>query len=394
MRYWIPGCYIDRAMERGLLYNCILASLFASILFLGIKYGLAPVAQAINPVAHLSTKYDYTDLYYSRFAQNAEVDTSIVLVNIAEADRAALAQGIVTICSERPAVLALDFVLRDFHQSPSDTALARALDSCSKVVMSHYIDRSQDGSHPFFGIHPSGHNLLSTDRQGIVREIMMKDELHGSQAFSQVIGQSYDDDVEPCAERVLINPHSTYRNFLYGELLGSTPVSEKHNLRGKIVMLGYAGSGWAAKSGLEDRHYFASELDITRVHPPKTEGVVIHAVALANLLSSNFIKQVPAWLSSLLAFFVLCVCNYYYFRHFKSWSISFFLRCRAFQLLVLIVLIVLAYLLLHWFGWKFDFLTLLVAPVISLDFASLYISLLKKLNKYIDLSHNYVIKKS
>jgi len=382
-------------MQRSLIINSILATLFTSAVFLVIKVAVAPFLHAVNPVAHLSTHFDYTDLYYSRLSSNSEVDTSIVLVNIGEADRSQLAHGIMQICAQDPSVIGLDFVLSDFRRDLADTLLAAALDSCRSVVMSHYVDRSIDGSHSFFGKpEHSGHNLLHTDQRGIVREVMMTDTEHSSLAFSKMIAEAYVEHPTPCEDLVLLAPSGTYHNFLHGELSGNTSAHSRYNIHGKIVLLGYAGSKWGDKSRLEDKHYFPSEISMDRLEAPKTEGVVIHAVAVSNLIHQNFIYQAPQWLSIVIALIVLLACNYFYFYHFVNWSIPFFLKCRLFQLCVTAAMLIIIFLVFHMFRWKVDFTLLLAAPVASLDFASLYISLLKALNKRFDLSDNYVIKKS
>ncbi len=375
-------------MKKGLWRVALFSSIFTLSLLGVVQLTLAPFVRALNPLQYLISDFEFSDLYYTKFYKNTEVDTTIALVNIASASRAELAEGIMQICAEEPAVLGLDFVLRDFRQTREDTLLRDAIHSCESVVFSHYVSREIDGSHEFFGGQPSGHNLLLTNEQGLVKEVEMD---KGGPSFGQVILGSLGIPIPKRKKSIEIDPVGNYQNFLHTEL--QSQVDRAWSCRDKTVLLGYAGDYWGDRTSMEDKHYFITEFDIKNLHAPQTEGIVIHANILSNLRSGARVHAAGKLLNLTLAFLLLFACNWFFFYHFKDLSIRFILKCRVFQVVAVFILVFVVYWIFHQYRFKLNLAYVIGAPIASFDLATLYMACLVNLNKLVKLPESYILKK-
>ena len=389
-----------------------LNSFLATLFVFGLMYGLSKLTElelfnAFDPIGQALNDFELTDHVFSNLRPDPVVDERIVLVNIGNLPRAAIAEQIRIISQHKPKVIGIDGFfnceggLRDSVNCPqlSDTMgnllLANAIQEAGNVVLVSKLLQSknvyQSGtqdiydsleySDPMFNQYAvSGYANLATEAQyqddvKICRSFFPKMEVNGRTevAFAVKLAMMYDSAnsfgiLERDKEEELINfrgnveiqdvrdqslKKSDLATTQYPMMFFALDVEQVFRgefvpemITDKIVIFGYLGEYFGDPSW-NDKFFTPLNNKVAGRANPDMFGAVIHANAVAMILNGDYIDELAEWHKYAIAF-VFCFANialfFYLNDRFPVWFDSFQLLIQVVQILLLMTLTI----------WVFD----------------------------------------
>jgi CHASE2 domain-containing sensor protein len=268
------------------------------------------------------TDFDFTDLYYSNAAKAASWqshDSTIVIINIGQLNRAGIAELIDTINSHNPKVVGIDVFFHGRKDSTGDHALSAAISKTKNCILINRLVSATDFppfdrveySDPFFLKNAvSGHgniNIPEDDKSfGTVRGFIPVYTLQNKnlKSFACEIAQHFDsvttqrfkeaDDIEfinffGVASKPWLNEEGTFIGTFtalnYDEVLSNG--YESSLLRNKIVLLGYLGD--TNNPDHNQRYYTPLNERYAGRSLPDMFAVEIHANIIKMILDRKYI---------------------------------------------------------------------------------------------------------
>ncbi len=327
--------------------------------------------------------FELTDVYFSKIKSRDVHDTSVVIVDIDTLGRRRIAELVSRLSAHDAAVIAVDAYFSEPRDPEADSALREAFKNAGpRLVLAGYFEEQEEGdpawhtSHEIFGRYTVGHiNLVGEHEAGsTIRHF--RPTLFDQHALAVEAVKKYD----PRKAETILARGENYEiiNYLGGieqfthltadEILSEASFASL--VKGKIVLLGYAGSIGEKKS-IEDAHFTPLNEHIGGRSLPDTYGVVIHANIISMILREDYINKVPTVVNVLLAVVVgmLHVLAYVYFfvrRH--KW---FHLVAKISQL-VTSILLMFVVLLIMGAGLKFEPALTLLVILLSVDVLYFY----------------------
>lgn len=305
-------------LRRGRLsVEALLATILVFIV-LGLLALLPFGFKAFDPVKEVLKDFSYTDVYYSKISRSASVDTSIVLVNIGKADRAALATLIETVGRAQPRVIALDAYF-PARADAGTNLLQAALDANrARLVVGEYL-YSPTGKPARLLTSGQGLGAAHTGYLNFVGDDSLNTTIRYWRPFQQINGVEHPSWsaavlqlADPGAyatlqrrgrEEEVIHYRGGINRFVHFEcpelLAGAVP---PRALKDKIVILGFLGEQIGNNSSLEDLHFTPLNKEQLGRSKPDMYGPVIQANIISMLLHHDYINTTPVWLELLLAF--------------------------------------------------------------------------------------------
>ncbi len=379
--------------------NCFLAT---GTVFV-IMWGLSELTNlnmfdAFDPIGQALNDFELTDYAFSQMRDTTVVDDRIVLVNIGNIPRGAIAEQIRIISQYKPKVIAVDCFfyceggLRDAANCPQllDTLgnlmLAHSIEQAGNVVLVSKLYQSSKlmeagiedvydsmaySDPEFQHAAASGFANLPTgaryqDDVKISRSFFPKIEVNGKDemAFSVKVAMAYDsaatmEFLSRNNEEELINfrgnfemvdvrqsslesKHLAATNFpsMFFALDVRQVLTEDFDpavLKDKIVILGYLGDVFGDPAW-EDKFFTPLNLKIAGRANPDMFGVVIHANIISMILNKDYIDELEEWHKYLIAF-TLCYFNvalfFYINARFPVWFDSVSLIIQAVEIVLL-----------------------------------------------------------
>lgn len=299
---------------------------------------LAPFSFSASTLVSAPEKNDFemTDFYAivadARLVRT--LDPDIVIVNIDNCNRNAIADVLTSVASCNPAVVGLDVMFSDPREG--DEYLLAAIAECPDLILPVGVkatgdDRFELSDTTFFHSSvkewPMGvTNLPTKYERGTVREFVseftLSDDGGKIPSFAVAIAKKYSPEaVERLSKRgrttELINyPSLDYRVFSPEEVADNAK-----SLNGKIVLIG-------AMTEQPDLHP-------TPIHS-QLPGVGIHARAISTILSGKYITRVSFVINWLIAFF-LCMTVVMAYISITGRTKSLIMRLLQLGLLYLII---------------------------------------------------------
>ena len=361
-----------------------LAITIATVGVVALLYVIPQNVDFLNPVSQALGDFDITDMAFSKFRNEEEVDvdTNIVLVNIGMADRAEIAQIIQNLNWYEPAVIGVDAFFRQPKDPIGDSALAEAFAQTKELVLVSKVAYTEEAkeedverwamseadadrlfdtlemSHPNFSWYADhGFANLIIDQEVsfmTCREIAMLEEWTGGveSSFPVVVTQHYDREA---AQRALdrgvgeqtLNYHGNVSSFYHVDVWQALdPEFDLSFVEGKIVLLGFMGPNLETKS-LEDAFFTPLNESYVGRSFPDMYGVVIHANAISMILRGNYIETMDDDMAIIIGFLVL-IANVmmftYMYEHYEDWYDMFAIGVQLAESLGILFLIV----------WVFD----------------------------------------
>ncbi|GAB1430165.1 hypothetical protein MASR2M18_09980 [Ignavibacteria bacterium] len=287
----------------------------------------------LNPLARSIADFHLTDVVFSGLRTVERTDTNIVLVNIAELNRAEIARQIRRITDVSPKVIGIDaFFLRE--KSPElDDNLAAALSNAPNVVLCSKIRYNAGSARfdaPIYSHQKFSHgkasgfaNLINEDETDYktVRKFSPVEQAGEKQelCFAAAIAKIAD---SAATARLLrrgnyletINFTGNYGRFYTLDantlLDDSADLSFAHN---KIVVFGYLGR-YLGQTDLTDRFFTPLNERPAGRTLPDMYGVVIHANIISMILREDYVNVIPDWSE-----ITLNICMAYCFIVLFNW---------------------------------------------------------------------------
>lgn len=336
---------------------------------------LSPVSQALGD-------FDLTDMVFSRFRDDDRrmTDSSIVLVNVGDVDRATLALMIENIGRQRPAAVGIDVFFRSSRDAEGDDALEMALAACPSVVLATKLDHRKaavpetttdvvigdataasdddvadhelqafevmETSLPRFTAHTAGGfaNLIVDESAGAAtcREVSLREPYRGRDMASFALRLA--ELAEPSkAARArarplrpeVVNYLGDERSFTRLDVDQVTdPTADLSMLRDRIVIMGYMGRWLGDSTSIEDKFFTPLNDAYVGRSLPDMYGVVIHANVLSMILREDYVDGMTmsqAMVVGLLLLIVNVMLFTWIYTHAEAWYDTLALALQLIQ---------------------------------------------------------------
>lgn len=308
--YWLSKLTGKRRRALKVLLVTALAFVLSLVL-------LQPFSFSAGSMLNSADKSDFnmTDFYnvVANSRPESELDTNVVVVDIAFTDRDDVINVIDLLGDLEPRAVGLDVTFNE--PRPGDERLFEAIDRCPNLVMAVGVDVSEKGDdgtfHPedysyFYGRQCAGHlhgviNLPSKAEGSTIRNyrkyfpIETGDTLESlALALTRIVSPEAANRAmaRRKALEIIDYPSRQFDILPWFELPDNPDF-----VKDKIVLVGSIG-----ETG--DTH--ATPVD------PQMAGVLIHAHALQTLLASKFYYETPRWLNMLFSFLVCFLITFCY----------------------------------------------------------------------------------
>lgn len=349
--------------------NCLLATLFV----FGLMWALSKLTElrmfnAFDPIGQALNDFELTDYAFSNLREDPLVEQRIILVNIGNIPRAAIAEQIRIISKHKPKVIGIDGYfnceggLRDTISCPQllDTMgnllLSNAIQEAGNVVLVSKLLQSTglykagavdeydslEYSDPIFQDHAaSGYANLSTDAEyqedvKICRSFIPQMEVNGKKelAFGVKLAMLFDSamtkkflgrnkeeelinyrgNVEMQDVRLASIKSKDLSTTKYPVMFFALDVDQVFReeffaemIRDNIVIFGFLGEYFGDPSW-SDKFFTPLNKKVAGRANPDMFGLVVHANIVAMILNGDFIDELDEWHKYLIAF-IFCFFN-------------------------------------------------------------------------------------
>jgi CHASE2 domain-containing sensor protein len=367
----------------------LLVCYLLSLLFFNISF--------FNPLSKALEDFNFLDVYYSeRLYEQATIEPEIVLLNVEQESREALATTLQSVLAEDPSVVGFDVILKELEGTRTDTLLSRLLKQPTVVSAYTLQESGKTVSHPFFqGQGAQGYaNFNFGYQDAVIREFTpyLKTENGSHMAFSVALAKAHMPKTawnDPLLEKRLQKPqvinyqggHDAFMTLTLKEYL---KLENKGLIKGKVVILGYLGTPTGNPYDVEDKHFTPLNKVTAGKSVPDMYGMAIHANILSMLLNDTFMNELSrGWLLGL-TFLCSFLASMYFIWLDQKLKISY-RTVRKGILFVFTVLMVWFTIVL--FKWG---IVLRSAPIIAVTlFSSGFIKYYKHLVRFVNTKWNF-----
>lgn len=350
---------------------------------------LIPVnTHVLDPIKLALQDFDYNDLAYSQMHKNRHsgVDTGIVVINIGNAGREAIAGMIAAVARANPLAIGVDVTFTQPKEPSTDSLLAQQFATHSNIVLAYnyHADAAQHTEEFLVPLAKTkGFANFVGEEGGTIRHFLPFAGNHAYASFAAAIAQqAYPDAYNKLSKKSSgsLEIHYTRRADKYmvieGSALQETGVGAA--LQGKLVLLGYVATNPA---DIEDKHFTPLNSKAVGKSVPDMDGVFVHANILGMIRDGNYIHKSPLWLNWLLAF-VLCWLHMSFFiKYFLDRHLWFHLVAKLAQLLSAVLFVYLGLYLFYQFDAKLNLSPTFVAIVLAVDVLYFYEAICNWLHK-------------
>lgn len=362
------------------------------VFFIIALFSLIPFnTEIFNPIKEVIRDFKFTDLYYSKLRDSSNLfDREVVLVNIANSDRAEIAEIINNLNTHDPKVIALDILFMDLKESYSDSLLKAAFKSTGdKLVLSSYLEEDQGkyalfNSNYWFGEYDNGYaNFVgSNPKTSTIRYFRPSTEVNGliQNSFAYAIVDHFSPDknealIKRDNKTERINYLGNYDKFVHFDAIEVNAANPDLSIiKDKIVMLGYMGPSIGVKT-FEDIYFTPLNQEIAGRSFPDTYGIVIHANVVSMVLREDYINQMSKIFSYFIAFFICylhVILFTYYFVNSHVWNNMVAKLAQIVTSILLLYIIFIFYSKVH---YEMKSTLIIVSIILSVDVLYLYDSI-------------------
>lgn len=363
---------------------------------------LVPInTHVLDPVKMALQDFDYNDLAYSQFGKNAQtsVDTSIVIVNIGDADRSGIAGLISALLSKKPAVIGVDVLFNEPKEPGPDSLLVQLFSGPGKIVLAYNLQSQKELLSPNGFLFPSarhaGYANFVGEEAGSIRHtapvLKKKEVLY--QSFAAAVAQvAYPDKYKKLLKRKNLTEQVNYTRtadkFLVveaEELLSGKEASM--SLAGKTILLGYISPD---PNSIEDKHFTPFNKKSVGKSVPDMDGVFIHANIISMIRDANYVHKSPVWINWLIASVLGWLHMSLFIRFFVDKHLWFHLVAKIAQIISAVLFVYLG--LLFYFKWdvKINLTPTFVAIILAVDVLYFYEAISTWLHKRFGLHSLFI----
>ena len=415
------------------LIDCLIATLFVFAVLLGIReISQLNIFNAFDPLGQSLGDMELTDITFSRLRDDPQIDTNIVVVNIGNLPRAAIAQQIRIISHFKPKVIGIDsfFDCKDCPSGKIDSLCCPlAYDTLSNLIFGDAVrdagnvvmvtkllqtkalletmgdvDIYDSLEHSDEILRPEafeGYASLETDAEHqedlkSCRRFNPQMMVNGTveYAFAVKMAMLYDSvKTQRFLERGNFSEVINYRGNIYDPFGASEYPGRYYTLdwnqaldtssfvpglfKDKIVIMGFLGDNLNDTSW--DDKFFTP---LNKIYAGKTRpdmyGVVVHANIVSMILNEDYIDELAFWQQITIAF-VICFLNVALFAAInKKLPLWFDLITILLQLTQILVCTVLMMYVFNWFDFKLNLTYTLAALALVGTCFELYVNVIKR----------------
>lgn len=379
--------------------NCLLATATVFLLMWSLsKLTQLNMFDAFDPIGQALNDFELTDYAFSNLRDHPDVDQRIILVNIGNIPRGAIAEQIRIISKYKPKVIGIDGFfnceggLRDTINCPQlldemgNMLLSNAIEEAGNVVLVSKLLQSQslyragvedqwdslEYSDPAFQEHAvSGYANLTTNAEyqedvKICRSFIPKVEVNGKRelAFAVKMAMLFDsarteEFLKRDKEEELVNfrgnveiqevrlealRNKDLATTRYPMMFFALDVDQIFNedfhpdlIKDRIVLMGFLGDR-IGDPAWNDKFFTPLNKKVAGRANPDMFGAVVHANIISMILNGDFIDELDDWQKYAIAF-ILCYCNIALFIYINSkfpvWFDSLSLVIQVVQIVLL-----------------------------------------------------------
>jgi CHASE2 domain-containing sensor protein len=347
----------------------------------------------LDPIKMALQDFDYNDLAYSKFnkSSNPSIDTSIVIVNIGEADRSEIAGMIQSISTSKPSVLGVDILFNEAKDPYSDSLLQLAINIDTNIVMAYNLIIEGNQAKPTGFLYENerskGFANFVGEEGGSIRYTapFYKTATDTFSSFATAVAAK----AYPIAYKELTKRNNITETLNYSRRAGDFIVINGEDMlsdtgfdhtvfNNKVVLMGYISSN---EYNIEDKHFTPLNKKSVGKSIPDMEGIFIHANILQMVKNANYIKKVPAWVNWLIAGLLGWLHMSLFINYFIEKHIWFHLVAKIAQVVSAILFIYIG--LLFYYKWDVNiYLTpTFVAIILAVDVLYFYEAITAWLHK-------------
>lgn len=393
-------------MKTRILLDSIFGTTFIFFL-IGVvfKFSAFGIFDALDPIGDALSDVEITDLVFSQFRGETHGSEEIVIVNVGELPRAAIAGQIDIISKYQPKVIGIDCLFEMEKDPFGDSLLRASIANAGNVILASKLYGCSEetgqcdtliGSIPYFN-----EVAMSLGFANLISDASEQEDYKSNRSFTPLemvegreeyalaveIMRNYDKEK---ADKFLArgNPYEIINFKGYGRSEGKffsldvIQVFEENFdpsiIKDKIVLFGYLGKDFDDKSW-EDRYYTPMNENYAGRTNPDMFGVTIHANIIAMILDESYIDIMHEWLSLivgvLLCFVNVMLFNKIYFEK-PDWYDGLTKLIQLAEALILLYLIIIVF---HEFSYKLNITLGIVAMLLAGDALEVYHGVVKNL---------------
>jgi CHASE2 domain-containing sensor protein len=387
-------------MGKQFWIDTVLGTIFVFTI-MAVSYKTLASIKALEPVAEALSDFEITDLVFSELREDPKVDDRIVVVNIGELPRAAIAEMIRTIQSYNPKVIGLNIDLSQESEESimDDLVLAETISQYPNMVLSSklatYDEKKQEyrmlikpNENYSFEYKSGFNNLFTDDNKGeafkTIRNFPTKRKIEGGEeiAFAIRIIEAYDPAMSQDllargnSEEVInfrgnvFDPFgmSSYSGMFYA-LDWMDIVKENFAddlIEDKIVIMGFLGN-FIGDTNWDNKVFTPLNVDNAGKSNPDMYPTLVHANIAAMILNKDYIETLTTTTSIIIAIIlcylnVLAFCWVYY--KLDLWYDAITKIVQLIEVLILLSIIIFAF---SGFAYKLNLTLAIIAVLLSGD---------------------------
>lgn len=370
-------------MFRYLFKRDTILATIAVFIVMGLLALLPLNTHILDPFKLALQDFDYNDMAYSKLEKNkgVSIDTNIVVVNVGNADRMAIAAMTQKIAGANPKVIGLDVVFNEKRDSLGDQLLDGVIRDEPRLVMAYHLqsdDHELRHEGYFFESNKNrGFVNFVGEEGGVIRHVAAvvreNDQEYlpfGAAVVKQLAPEKYQSFRERGSRTEVINYTLPASKFIVIEgtdvLNGEADVQ---NLTGKIILVGYVSSN---AYDVEDKHFTPMNDQFVGKSIPDLNGVFVHANIIKMILEESYIRRTPGWLNWALAVLLCWLHMALFIRFYVDKHLWFHLAAKTAQILSAILFVYLGLWAFYRFNVKVNMTITLVAIILAVDVLYFY----------------------
>jgi CHASE2 domain-containing sensor protein len=345
---------------------------------------LIPInTHVLDPVKMALQDFDYNDLAYSKLNKNSQtsLDTSIVIINIADAGRSEIAAMIKKVAAEKPKVVGVDVLFNEPKEKIFDTALMESFYGSANIVLAYnVIAENGEVHHNGFLYEKSkqkGYANFVGEEAGVIRYFaasMNTAEVNYHSFAASVAAVAYPEAFKKLEARNNITEQINYTRTRDKFMLIDGKEYLQNNLAAvslsnKVVLLGFISED---ANNIEDKHFTPFNKKSVGKTVPDMEGIFIHANIISMIRDADYVTKSPVWMNWFIAALLCWFHMSLFIRYFIDKHLWFHLVAKLAQLISAVLFVYLG--LLFYYKWdiKINLTPTFIAIILAVDVLYFY----------------------
>ncbi|MBT8303251.1 MAG: CHASE2 domain-containing protein [Bacteroidia bacterium] len=367
------------------LLSCLLILLLA--LLLSLRF--------FNPLHKAFTDFSFLDVFYSESFQGTDkINPQIILVNVGDSDRSAIAKGLQAILKEDPRTVGVDIIFKERKDNvQADSLLASLLVNDSVVTSFNIVEDIEEHNHPYFGNNENaGYVNFNFDEDvTVIREFIGHDARGNRERLSfanQITKHALKEKWqslnynEKLRKSQVIKFQGAYDAFIHMDL---DDIKESSNpvFKDKIVILGYLGSPTGYEKDILDKYFTPLNQYCTGRSDADMFGTTIHANIINMLITKDFMLKISNFWLAVITFLVMFFSTMFYMKINRKYKVSYRTRKRIYQFITCVFVLLFSF-------WLFR-LDVVLKPsliIVGIILAGSYFKYYKHLTRYLKTKSN------